>query len=72
MEQPRQAGSNRRSPYYSIRTGKNAQAAAIDLPTLLRLFKTLFLRFEGEGYFQEVLSRVVDEDFIRRRPLPLS
>ncbi len=65
MEPPRIAGTSRRSAYYSIRTGKNPQASAINLPTLLTLFKTLFLHFEGEGYFQKSLGfTCVDAGFV--------
>ncbi|MEA5418124.1 hypothetical protein VB712_02740 [Spirulina sp. CCNP1310] len=65
MEQPRNISANRKSPYYSVRTGKNDQSAAIDLPTLLGMFKTLFLQFEGEGYFQKSLGyECVDDGFV--------
>ncbi len=51
--------------YYSVRSGKNPQATSIDLPTLLRMFKTLFLHLEGEGYFQRSLGfHCVDSGFI--------
>jgi hypothetical protein len=46
----------RKTPYYSVRTGRNPQAARIDLPRMLKLFKTLYDRFENEGYFQEALG----------------
>jgi len=50
--------------YYSVRTGKNPQAEPIDLEALLRLFKTLFLHFESEGYFQKSLGyECVDAGF---------
>jgi hypothetical protein len=54
-----------RRPYYSIRTGKNPLAAQIDLPNLLTLFRTLFVYFEDEGYFQEALGyHCVDAGFV--------
>jgi hypothetical protein len=64
MESSRNPTTSRKTPYYSVRTGKNPQATAIDLPTLLKLFRTLFLHFEGEGYFQKSLGfHCVDSGF---------
>ena len=51
--------------YYSIRTGRNPMATKIDLPTFLKLFITLYCRFEDEGYFQESLGyECVDAGFV--------
>ncbi len=46
----------REKPYYSIRTGKNPLTGSIDLPMLLKLFRTLYVHFDDEGYFQEDLG----------------
>lgn len=55
----------RTKPYYSIRTGKNPLAARFDLATLRDLFRTLFIHFEDEGYFQESLGyECVDAGFV--------
>ena len=57
--------SARRTPYYSVRTGKNPFAAGFDLDTLRDLFRTQFIYFEDEGYFQEALGfNCVDQGFI--------
>jgi hypothetical protein len=57
--------SIRKSPYYSVRTGKNPHAVRIDLPRLLMLFQPLFEYFEVEGYFQESLGyECVDAGFV--------
>jgi hypothetical protein len=42
--------------YYSGRTGKNPLATDLDLPTLLTLFRDLYLHFCREGYFQEAFG----------------
>ena len=56
---------SRRRPYYSIRTGQNPLAAAVDLPTLKRLFRPLYEHFDREGYFQKYLGfHCVDSNFI--------
>lgn len=39
-----------------MRTGKNPASAAIDLPTLLRVFRPVYSYFEKEGYFQEAFG----------------
>lgn len=39
--------------YYSVRIGKNPLATKLDLQTVLRLFRDLYLKFLQEGYFQE-------------------
>lgn len=58
----------RKTPYYSIRTGKNPLAGRIDMPTAKKLFGTLYLGFEEEGYFQEALGyECVDAGFIPGR-----
>lgn len=55
----------RNKPYYSVRTGKNPLSAHFDLETLKELFKTLFIYFEDEGYFQEALGYdCVDAGFV--------
>jgi hypothetical protein len=55
----------REKPYYSVRTGKNPLSGKIDLPMLIKLFKTLYVRFDDEGYFQEDLGfYCVDAGFI--------
>ncbi len=55
----------RDKPYYSVRTGKNPLSERFDLDTLRELFKTLFIYFEDEGYFQESLGyECVDAGFI--------
>jgi hypothetical protein len=55
----------RKKPYYSIRTGKNPLTGSIDLPMLLKLFRTLYEYFDNEGYFQEDLGYFcVDAGFI--------
>lgn len=55
----------RRTPYYSVRTGKNPLAAGFDLDILRDMFKTQFAYFESEGYFQEALGfECVDAGFI--------
>ena len=49
----------------SVRTGKNPFAAGFDLDTLRDLFRTQFIYFEDEGYFQEALGfNCVDQGFI--------
>lgn len=56
---------DRTRKYYSVRTGKNPQSESVDLEILVRLFKTLFLQLESEGYFQKALGyECVDEGFI--------
>ena len=51
--------------YYSTRTGKNPQAASVGIVVLCKLFKTLFLQLESEGYFQKSLGfECVDAGFI--------
>jgi hypothetical protein len=56
---------DRTRKYYSVRTGKNPQAEAIDLVVLRRLFKTLFLQLESDGCFQKSLGfECVDAGFI--------
>jgi len=55
----------REKPYYSIRTGKNPLSGSIDFPMLIKLFKTLYVRFDDEGYFQEDLGfYCVDAGFV--------
>ena len=55
----------RNKPYYSARTGKNPLAARLDLDALKYLFKSLFVYFEDEGYFQEALGYdCVDAGFV--------
>ena len=55
----------RTKPYYSVRTGKNPLAAKFDLATLRDLFRTLFVKFEDDGYFQEALGyECVDAGFV--------
>lgn len=44
--------------YYSVRTGKNPQAAQLDLPMVLRLFHDLYERFLQENYFQEAFGYI--------------
>lgn len=58
----------RRTPYYSVRTGKNPLAVKLDLPTVKRLFATIYRSLDGEGYFQEALGyECVDAGFIPGR-----
>ena len=55
----------REKPYYSVRTGKNPLSERFDLDTLRNLFRTLFIYFEDEGYFQEALGyHCVDDGFV--------
>jgi hypothetical protein len=55
----------RRTPYYSVRTGKNPLTAGFDLDTLREAFKTQFAYLEDEGYFQEALGfECVDAGFV--------
>lgn len=55
----------REKPYYSVRTGKNPLSECFDLPALRELFRTLFVNFEDEGYFQESLGYwCVDVGFV--------
>lgn len=55
----------REKPYYSVRTGKNPLSQRFDLQTLRDLFRTLFIQFEDEGYFQETLGyQCVNAGFI--------
>jgi hypothetical protein len=55
----------REKPYYSVRTGKNPLSERFDLATLRDLFRTLFIHFEDEGYFQEALGYYcVDSGFV--------
>lgn len=55
----------RDKPYYSVRTGKNSLSQRFDLEALRKLFKTLFVQFEDDGYFQEALGyRCVDAGFV--------
>lgn len=55
----------REKPYYSVRTGKNPLSQRFDLQTLRDLFKSLFIHFEDEGYFQEALGYdCVDAGFV--------
>jgi len=52
-------------PYYSVRTGKHPLSGSIDLPMLIKLFRTLYEHFDTEGYFQEHLGfDCVDAGFI--------
>lgn len=47
--------------YYSIRTGKNPKGAEVDFKTLKTMFKSSYIQWEKEGYFQEHLGyRCVD------------
>jgi hypothetical protein len=55
----------REKPYYSVRTGQNPLSQRFDLQTLCGLFRTLFIHFEDEGYFQETLGyHCVDTGFV--------
>ncbi|MBK8901945.1 MAG: hypothetical protein IPM53_12215 [Anaerolineaceae bacterium] len=55
----------REKPYYSIRTSKNPLSGSIDLPMLIKLFKTIYAYFDNEGYFQQDLGfECVDAGFI--------
>lgn len=55
----------RTKPFYSVRTGKNPLSAHFDIETLKELFKTIFIYFEDEGYFQEALGfDCVDAGFV--------
>jgi hypothetical protein len=55
----------REKPYYSIRTGKNPLSRSIDLPTLLRLFRSIYEGLRIEGYFQQDLGyHCVDAGFV--------
>lgn len=42
--------------YYSVRTGKNPNAAAFDLPILLRLFIDTYKSFLARDYFQQAFG----------------
>jgi len=48
--------TTRKKPYYSVRTGKNPLAGGFDIEAVRDLFKTIFVHFEEEGYFQEDLG----------------
>ena len=51
-------------PYYSQRTGKNADGARLDLSTVKRLFSALYEHLATEGYFQQDLGfHCVDSGF---------
>ena len=55
----------RKKLYYSVRTGKNPLSEKIDLKTLRDLFRTIFVHFENEGYFQQDLGyECVDAGFV--------
>lgn len=55
----------RKKPYYSIRTGKNPLSERIDLPTLIKLFSTLYPQLDHGGYFQQDLGFFcVDAGFV--------
>jgi hypothetical protein len=55
----------RDKPYYSIRTGKNPLAGGIDLAMLIKFFRTHYVYFEKEGYFQQDLGlNCVDSGFV--------
>lgn len=55
----------RKKPYYSVRTGKNPLSNSFDLASIKDLFRTLFIYFEDEGYFQEALGyHCVDAGFV--------
>jgi hypothetical protein len=55
----------RQKPYYSVRTGKNPLSRSIDFPMLLKLFRTLYVHLDDEGYFQEDLGyHCVDSGFV--------
>lgn len=57
--------NNRKTPYYSIRTGKNPLSGGFDLDGLKSLFLTQFVYLEEEGYFQEALGyECVDAGFV--------
>lgn len=57
--------TGRRTPYYSVRTGKNPFAGGLDLSAVRDVFRTQFIYFEDEGYFQEALGyECVDAGFI--------
>jgi len=43
----------KRREYYSARTKKNPNVIRLDLPTLLKLFYSLYNDFEEKGFFQE-------------------
>lgn len=54
---------NRR--YYSIRTGKNPNAAHFGLDTLKRLLRNTYISFYSKGYFQEAFGYTcVDGGFV--------
>jgi len=51
--------------YYSIRHSKDPNAGRMDLPLLLEVFRDMFLRFEGKGYFQMSFGYIcVDAGFV--------
>ncbi|MGA7498858.1 MAG: hypothetical protein WBX00_19180 [Isosphaeraceae bacterium] len=55
----------RKTPYYSVRTGKNQLSQSFGLATMRDLFKTLFVDFEDKGYFQEAFGyQCVDAGFV--------
>lgn len=55
----------REKRYYSIRTGKNPLSRSIDLPMLIKLFRTNYIHFDKEGYFQQDFGfNCVDAGFI--------
>jgi hypothetical protein len=55
----------RKKPYYSVRTGENKLSQSFDLASMRNLFKTLFIDFEGKGYFQEAFGyECIDSGFV--------
>lgn len=51
--------------YYSVRTGKRPGGHAIDLPTLKRLFLSIYSEFEQKGWFQEAFGyNCIDAGFV--------
>ncbi len=46
----------RKTPYYSVRTGKNPNARNLDLPILKRLFIDVYKAFVEKDYFQEAFG----------------
>ncbi len=52
----------RRTPYYSIRTGKNPNATSFDLSILQRLFLDLYKSLVEKDYFQEAFGYFCVDD----------
>ncbi len=56
---------SRKNAYYSVRTGKNPYSEGFELPIILKLFKSAYLKLDSEGYFQQAFGFwCVDMDYV--------